>query len=66
MEGVVTVTPSCAEAEIYVVGERIYETTFLQHGAVVQFGRQYTFRFCDPQVEDPVSAKLLHVCAMGL
>nr|XP_054753756.1 afadin-like [Lytechinus pictus] len=53
MEGVVTLTPSCAEAAIYVVSERIFETTILQHGAVVQFGLQYTFRFCDPQVEDP-------------
>ena len=55
MEGVVTVTPTSPESETYVNGQRIYETTMLQHGAVVRFGRHHCFRFCDPEVEDPVS-----------
>ncbi|XP_071801654.1 uncharacterized protein [Asterias amurensis] len=53
MEGVVTVTPTSPESETYVNGQRIYETTMLQHGAVVRFGRHHCFRFCDPEVEDP-------------
>ncbi|XP_022089801.1 afadin-like isoform X2 [Acanthaster planci] len=57
MEGVVTVTPTSPESETYVNGHRIYETTMLQHGAVVRFGRQACFRFCDPEVEDPDWAK---------
>ncbi len=55
MEGVVTITPTSPEAETYVNDQRIYETTMLQHGTVVRFGRHHTFRFCDPQDEDPVS-----------
>ncbi|CAH1226764.1 PPP1R9A [Branchiostoma lanceolatum] len=48
MEGVVTVTPTNHEAETYVNGQRIYETTMLQHNAVVRFGKMHTFRFCEP------------------
>ncbi|XP_072037063.1 LOW QUALITY PROTEIN: uncharacterized protein [Amphiura filiformis] len=53
MEGVVTITPTSPEAETYVNNQRIYETTMLQHSSVVRFGRHHTFRFCDPQDEDP-------------
>ncbi|KAI8520677.1 LIM domain binding [Branchiostoma belcheri] len=48
MEGVVTVTPTNHEAETYVNGQRIYETTMLQHNSVVRFGKMHTFRFCEP------------------
>ncbi|XP_037088481.1 afadin-like [Pollicipes pollicipes] len=51
-EGIVTVTPCGREAEIYVNGQRGYETTILQHGCVVQFGRFYRFRFVDPAHEE--------------
>ncbi|XP_037079285.1 LOW QUALITY PROTEIN: afadin-like [Pollicipes pollicipes] len=51
-EGIVTVTPCGREAEIYVNGQRVYETTILQHGSVVQFGRVYKFRFLDPAQEE--------------
>jgi len=44
-EGIVTVTPSSRDADIYVNGQRIYETTILQHGAIIRFGRTYYFRF---------------------
>ncbi|XP_054265446.1 uncharacterized protein LOC128988204 isoform X2 [Macrosteles quadrilineatus] len=47
-EGIVTVTPCSRDAETYVNGQRIYETTILQNGAVVKFGRIHNFRFCDP------------------
>ncbi|XP_043199321.1 afadin-like isoform X3 [Amphibalanus amphitrite] len=50
-EGIVTVTPCGREAETYVNGQRVYETTILQHGCVVQFGRVYRFRFLDPAHE---------------
>ena len=46
--GVVTVTPSHPEAETYVNGQRIVETTFLSHGCSVRFGRNHVFRFLDP------------------
>lgn len=49
-EGVVTVTPSHQEAEIYLDGCRVYDTTILQHGALVRFGRHHTFRFLEPDV----------------
>ena len=46
--GVVTVTPSHPEAETYVNGQRIVETTFLNQGCSVCFGRNHMFRFLDP------------------
>ncbi|CAG0888923.1 unnamed protein product [Darwinula stevensoni] len=60
MEGIVTVTPCSREAETYVNGQRIYETTLLQHGAVVRFGRHHTFRFLDPTVEERTRQPPLH------
>ncbi|XP_033113296.1 afadin-like isoform X2 [Anneissia japonica] len=53
MEGVITVTPTSRDAETYVNRQRIFETTIIQHGAVIQFGKMHTFRFCDPQREEP-------------
>ncbi|KAL1139052.1 hypothetical protein AAG570_009113 [Ranatra chinensis] len=47
-EGIVTVTPCSRDAETYVNGQRIYETTILQNGATVKFGRVHNFRFLDP------------------
>ena len=47
-DGVVTVTPSHPEAETCVNGQRIAETTFLNHGCTVRFGRHHVFRFLDP------------------
>ncbi|XP_042899757.1 afadin isoform X2 [Parasteatoda tepidariorum] len=47
-QGIVTVTPSSRDAETYVNGMRIYETTILQNGMVVRFGKLHTFRFVDP------------------
>ncbi|RZF35618.1 hypothetical protein LSTR_LSTR005146 [Laodelphax striatellus] len=51
-EGIVTVTPCSRDAETYVNGQRIYETTILQSGMIVQFGRIHSFRFLDPCQED--------------
>ena len=52
IEGVVTVTPTSEEAECYVEGMRIHETTVLQHGKVVRFGHHHAFRFLDPAVDE--------------
>lgn len=51
-EGIVTVTPCSRDAETYVNGQRIYETTILQHGMVVRFGKIHCFRFIDPVVDE--------------
>ncbi|KAG8189760.1 hypothetical protein JTE90_012933 [Oedothorax gibbosus] len=48
LQGIVTVTPSSRDAETYVNNMRIYETTILQNGMVVRFGKLHTFRFVDP------------------
>nr|XP_024215475.1 afadin isoform X1 [Halyomorpha halys] len=51
-EGIVTVTPCSRDAETYVNGQRIYETTILQNGATVRFGKIHNFRFLDPCYEE--------------
>ena len=51
-EGVVTVTPSNQEAETYVNNKRIFQTTILQNGTIVRFGRNQCFRFIDPTFEE--------------
>ncbi|XP_047497776.1 afadin-like [Penaeus chinensis] len=51
-EGIVTVTPCSRDADTFVNGQRIYETTILQHGCIVRFGRIHNFRFIDPQQDD--------------
>uniref|UniRef100_A0A8C2SAZ6 Afadin, adherens junction formation factor n=2 Tax=Capra hircus TaxID=9925 RepID=A0A8C2SAZ6_CAPHI len=48
MDGVVTVTPRSMDAETYVGGQRISETTMLQSGVKVQFGASHVFKFVDP------------------
>nr|XP_035153091.1 afadin isoform X21 [Callithrix jacchus] len=56
MDGVVTVTPRSIDAETYVEGQRISETTMLQSGMKVQFGASHVFKFVDPS-QDHVLAK---------
>lgn len=56
MDGVVTVTPRSVDAETYVEGQRISETTMLQSGVKVQFGASHVFKFVDPS-QDHVLAK---------
>jgi len=50
MEGIVTATPASQDADTYVNNQRIYETTVLQHGALLRFGKRHMFRFYDPGV----------------
>ena len=49
----VTLTPCSPQAETYVNGQRLAETTLLQAGCVVRFGRNpaHQFRFVDPSHE---------------
>ena len=49
-EGVVTVTPCSPSAEVVVNQQRVAETTILQHGATLRFGRS-VWRFIDPGAE---------------
>ncbi|XP_075909373.1 afadin isoform X2 [Petromyzon marinus] len=53
MEGVVTVTPSSVEADTFVQGRRISETTMLRSGSTLRFGRASVFKFVDPGHEPP-------------
>uniref|UniRef100_A0A4W3HY54 Afadin n=1 Tax=Callorhinchus milii TaxID=7868 RepID=A0A4W3HY54_CALMI len=48
MDGVVTVTPRSFDAETYVDGQHIAETTMLQSGMKIQFGSSHVFKFVDP------------------
>ena len=51
-EGIVTVTPTSPDAEIYVEERRVHETTMLRHGVLVRFGKIHVFQFCDPNVDE--------------
>uniref|UniRef100_A0A8C9L8Y7 Afadin, adherens junction formation factor n=1 Tax=Pavo cristatus TaxID=9049 RepID=A0A8C9L8Y7_PAVCR len=64
MDGVVTVTPRNIDAETYVEGQRISETTMLQSGMKVQFGSSHVFKFVDPTQDHiipkrPIDASLM-------
>jgi len=55
-EGVVTVTPCSPHAEVVVNNQRAVETTILQHGAILRFGRS-VWRFIDPNSEPQRSSQ---------
>ncbi|CAF4448592.1 unnamed protein product, partial [Rotaria magnacalcarata] len=44
--GIVTLTP---RGEIWLNGKLVSTPFVLQHGSLVCFGRNSTFRYCDPQ-----------------
>ncbi|XP_033874738.3 afadin-like isoform X19 [Acipenser ruthenus] len=50
MDGMVTVIPSF-DAETYVDGQQIAETTMLRSGMKVQFGSSHVFKFVDPSYD---------------
>ncbi|KAM9421548.1 afadin-like isoform 11-T11 [Salvelinus alpinus] len=50
-EGLVTVTPHSLEAETYVDGQLVTETTVLRSGATLQFGVSHVFKFVDPSYD---------------
>ena len=47
-QGVVTVTPSAPQAEVYVNNQRVDDVTVLQPSMTVRFGKMYLFRFFEP------------------
>ncbi|XP_041418227.1 afadin isoform X6 [Xenopus laevis] len=51
MDGVVTVTPRSIDADTYVDGHHISETTMLHSGVKVQFGSSHVFKFVDPNLD---------------
>ncbi len=61
-DGVVTVTPTSRDAETYVGGHRCYETTLLQHGVIVRFGKGNIFRFLNPAVEEVRGLRMRSFC----
>ncbi|KAH9425593.1 Mllt4p [Dermatophagoides pteronyssinus] len=46
-DGIIIVTPSNREAEVFINGTKIYETTVLKPGMLVRFGKLSTFKFVD-------------------
>ncbi|KAL0967409.1 hypothetical protein UPYG_G00251890 [Umbra pygmaea] len=50
-EGLVTLTPQSMEAETYVDGQRVTDTTVLRSGATLQFGASHVFKFVDPSYD---------------
>ncbi|XP_025990191.1 uncharacterized protein LOC105198059 isoform X6 [Solenopsis invicta] len=53
-ENIVTLTPCSRDAHTYVNNQRIHQTTILQNGAIIKFGRMHTFRFIDPAPEERI------------
>ncbi|XP_013882295.1 afadin, partial [Austrofundulus limnaeus] len=47
-EGMVTVTPHGPDADTFVDGQRVTETTVLRSGSTLQFGSAHVFKFVDP------------------
>ncbi|XP_032194360.1 afadin isoform X13 [Mustela erminea] len=62
MDGVVTVTPRSMDAETYVEGQRISETTMLQSGMKVQFGASHVFKFVDPSQDHALAKRSADGC----
>nr|UDP83079.1 AF-6 [Scophthalmus maximus] len=50
-EGMVTVTPHGADADTFVDGQRVTETTVLRPGSTLQFGSAHVFKFVDPMFD---------------
>ncbi|KAM4042099.1 afadin isoform 3-T3 [Anomaloglossus baeobatrachus] len=57
MDGIVTVTPRSVDADTYVDGQRIFETTMLHSGVKVQFGSSQVFKFVDPSHDQSLSKR---------
>ena len=56
MSGVVTLTPLSPQAQTFVGGERIHETTLLQNRSVIVFGKSHAFMYIDPRQGRLISA----------
>jgi len=55
-DGSVSISPHGPDADVRISGKRIFDTTILQSGNVVQFGGSHTFRFVNP-LEPALSEK---------
>ncbi|KAM6906157.1 afadin isoform 4-T4 [Lycodopsis pacificus] len=53
-EGMVTVTPHGPDADTFVDGQRVNETTVLRSGSTLQFGSAHVFKFVDPMFDQGV------------
>ncbi len=56
-DGLVTVTPVSLDAEMFVDGQRISDTTVLRSGMTVQFGATHVFKFVDPSYDHSMSKR---------
>uniref|UniRef100_A0A671NE34 Afadin n=1 Tax=Sinocyclocheilus anshuiensis TaxID=1608454 RepID=A0A671NE34_9TELE len=56
-DGLVTVTPVSLDAETFVDGQRISDTTVLRSGVTVQFGAIHVFKFVDPSYDHSMSKR---------
>ncbi|XP_067274087.1 afadin isoform X2 [Pseudorasbora parva] len=56
-DGLVTVTPVTLDAETFVDGQRISDTTVLRSGVTVQFGATHVFKFVDPSYDHSMSKR---------
>ncbi|XP_077077405.1 afadin isoform X25 [Siphateles boraxobius] len=56
-DGLVTVTPVSVDAETFVDGQRISDTTVLRSGVTVQFGATHVFKFVDPSYDHSMSKR---------
>ncbi|XP_076024133.1 afadin isoform X2 [Genypterus blacodes] len=50
-EGMVTVTPHGPDADTFVDGQRVTETTVLRSSSTLQFGSAHVFKFVDPMFD---------------
>lgn len=50
-DGMVTVTPHGPDADTFVDGQRVTETTVLRPGSTLQFGSAHVFKFVDPMYD---------------
>lgn len=56
-DGLVTITPASMDAETFVDGQRIADTTVLRSGVTVQFGATHVFKFVDPSYDQSMSKR---------
>ncbi|XP_053098103.1 afadin isoform X11 [Pangasianodon hypophthalmus] len=56
-DGLVTVTPVTLDAETFVDGQRISDTTVLRSGMTLQFGAAHVFKFVDPSYDHALAKR---------
>uniref|UniRef100_A0A4W6EU06 Afadin, adherens junction formation factor n=1 Tax=Lates calcarifer TaxID=8187 RepID=A0A4W6EU06_LATCA len=69
-EGMVTVTPHGPDADTFVDGQRVTETTVLRPGSTLQFGSAHVFKFVDPMFDqggkrEPALHSVFPVCVQS-